>query len=157
MPKRLRKSPAVVGSGTRSRPDGLQEAHVLAQPLDVLDAGAAREQVVGLVQDVIGLVVREVTLEHIDAPIQCLGQAEGAHELVDQADAAQRRGLDAARDLVVEVPALPPPGPRSPTDAPRPDGRRFVPCALSVAAYRRPSLETLPVITYFGCCKPLNT
>ena len=55
---------------------------ILPQPLDVLDARAARHEVVGQIQDVIGLVIREVALEHLDVVVDSLCQAEVPYKLV---------------------------------------------------------------------------
>ena len=48
------------GVGDAVGPEGVEEDDVVASQLDVVEAGAVAEGVVGEVQDVIGLVVGEV-------------------------------------------------------------------------------------------------
>ena len=56
--KRRQKSPAVVGSGMRRGPEGVEVDLVVASDFEVLDAAAAGQEVVGDVQDVVALVSR---------------------------------------------------------------------------------------------------
>ena len=61
---------------------------VLAESLEVLEAVAASEHVERDVQDVIGLVVRQVELQQVQAPIDFIDQADPSRQLQHQADAA---------------------------------------------------------------------
>src|SRR5262249_1766554 len=74
--------------GDSGRSQGVEEDLILAAELDVLKAAAAGEDVEGDVQDVVGFVVGEVALEHV----------EGAVDLGDEVDllSQEEEGPDAA-------------------------------------------------------------
>src|SRR5690242_12999757 len=63
--KRRQKSPAVVGSGMRSAPEGVEIDLVVAPDLEVLQALSTGQEVIGDVQDVVALVVGLVPLEEV--------------------------------------------------------------------------------------------
>ena len=76
------------GVGDAVGPEGVEEDEVVASQLDVVEAGAVAEGVVGEVQDVVGLVVGEVELEQVEPLVDGLGQSELADHQMDGADAA---------------------------------------------------------------------
>ena len=86
--KRRQKSPAVVGSGSDGRPQAVEEHRVGAAGLDVLQARAAAQCVVGDVQHVVGLVVGAVDLEQLDRGVDLAGQADRLDQAGDHPDAA---------------------------------------------------------------------
>jgi hypothetical protein len=93
---RRQKSPAV------ARPEGVEEGGVVAAQLDVLEARAVAQGVVGDVEDVVGLVIREMGLEQVQALVDGLGQAESVGEHVDGPDAPVGDGPVPVRDVVVD-------------------------------------------------------
>ena len=56
--------------------------------LDVLQAGAPGDDVVGDVEDVIGLMVGQVPLEELQFLIDVLDEADAIHQTVNGADAS---------------------------------------------------------------------
>ena len=57
------------GIGNALGSEGIEEHLVVAADLDVLQATAAGQEVVGDVQDVVALEVRQVPLEQVEAPV----------------------------------------------------------------------------------------
>ena len=92
---RRQKSPAVVGSGIRTAPEGVEIDLVVAEQLEVLDAPAAGEDVEGDVQDVVGLVIGEVPLEQVEAVVDGGDQPGAAGDQEHGADAAGGQALGA--------------------------------------------------------------
>ena len=76
------------GVGNAARPQGIEEGVIVAAPFDVLKARAVAQGVVGDVEDVIGLVIREMNLEQVQTLVDGPGQAEAMGEPVDGSDAA---------------------------------------------------------------------
>jgi hypothetical protein len=101
--KRRQKSPAVVGSGRRRAPRGVEEDLVAAAEFQVLQTGAVAQGVVGEGQDVIGFVVGEVELQQVQAVVDGVDEAHVARQGVQGADAAAADGAGAVGDLIVDV------------------------------------------------------
>src|SRR5262249_1524242 len=53
--------------------DGVEKDFVLERQFDVLNAGAAAQRVVGEVEDVIGLVIRQVNLQQVEPLVDGAG------------------------------------------------------------------------------------
>jgi hypothetical protein len=86
--KRRQKSPAVVGSGSVG-PPGVEVDFVVAAHFEVLQALSTGQEVVGDVQDVIALVVRQVPLEQVEVPVDVLDQPQLPGQEVDGPDPAR--------------------------------------------------------------------
>ena len=84
-------------------PQGVEEDDVVASQLDVVEAGAVAQGVVGEVQDVVRLVVREVELEQVEPLVDGLGESELADQQLDGADAAAGDAAGLGGGLVVDV------------------------------------------------------
>ena len=80
------------GVGDAVGAEGVEEDDVVASQLDVVEAGAVAQRVVGEVEDVITLVVREVILEQVETFVDGLGQPEFPHEELNGADATAGDG-----------------------------------------------------------------
>ena len=91
------------GIGNALRPQGVEEGLVVAAQLDVFQAGAVAQSVVGNVQDVVRFVIRLMNQEHMQTPVDGLGQAELLHEQVKHADAATGNAVVAKRHVIVDV------------------------------------------------------
>src|SRR5512142_2202284 len=98
--KRRQKSPAV---GDAFGPQGVEEHLVVASDLDVLQAAATGQEVVGDVQDVVTLVIRQVPLQEVEVPVDGLDQSGHAGQEVDGPDAAECDDPCPLGDLVVDV------------------------------------------------------
>ena len=116
------------------------QRRVVAQAAQVLQPRASAQQVVGDVQHMVRLVVRQVPLQQRQPPVDLPGQPELRHQLPDHADAPVAHRVDPRPDLVAD-PARPehrarPGGPRPPRPGvPRlhlPPAPGTVPSALSV-------------------------
>ena len=122
------------------RPQGVHVGRVVAQAAQVLQPRAPARQVVGDVQHMVRLVVRQVPLQQRQPPVDLPGQPELGHQLPDHADAPVAHRVDPRPDLVAD-PARPehrarPGGPRPPRPGvPRlhlPPAPGTVPAALFV-------------------------
>src|SRR6185312_10241297 len=91
------------GVGDALGPQGVEVDLVVAADLQVLEAAAARQEVVGDVQDVVALEVRQVPLEQVEVLIDVPDQSEFPGQEVDGPDAAGRNAPDLLADLVVDV------------------------------------------------------
>ena len=100
--KRRQKSPSVVGSGMRRR-QGVEIDLVVAEPLEVLEASAAGEDVQRDVQDVVGLEIGEVSLQEVEAVADGGDQAGAAGDQQQGADAAGGQAVGAPPQFVVDV------------------------------------------------------
>src|SRR5262249_51976103 len=76
---------------------------VIAARLDVLQTGAVTQGVVGEVEDVIGLMKRQVDLEQVQARVDGVDQADVPGQGMDGADAAVGHAAAAVGDLMGEV------------------------------------------------------
>ena len=84
-------------------PEGVEVDLVVAADFEVLQAAAAGQEVVGDVQDVVALVIRQVPLQQVEVPVDVLDQPELPGQEVDGPDAAGCDGPDLLGDLVVDV------------------------------------------------------
>ena len=90
------------GVGDAPRSQHVEEGIVVAAEVDVLQAGAVAERVVGDVEDVVGLVVGEMDFQEVKALVNGLGQAELVCEHVESPDAAVGDGSVALGNIVVD-------------------------------------------------------
>jgi hypothetical protein len=74
-----------------------------APKFDVFQAGAVAQGIVGEVEDVIGLVVRQVDLEQVQAAVEGLGEAELAHQEVNGTNAPVADAPAAVADFIRDV------------------------------------------------------
>ncbi len=91
------------GIGDAVGAEGVEEDEVVATQLDVVEAGAIAEGVVGKVEDVIGLMIGEVVLEEVESFIDGLGQFEVLDQELDAADAAEGEAAGLVGDVIVDV------------------------------------------------------
>ena len=84
-------------------PESVHVRLVMAQPLEVIQAATARQDVVGDVQHMVRLVVRQVHLEQVEMPIDRRHQTDLLAEPVHQADASGAERPGPVGDLVVHV------------------------------------------------------
>ena len=82
---------------------GVEVGLVGAQPLEVLQARTARQDVVGEVEDVVGLEVGQVAFEQVQVAVDGVSQAELPHQEVEGAEAAAVEAAGLVADLVVDV------------------------------------------------------
>jgi hypothetical protein len=89
---RLSESSAEVASGggigDAACSENIEEGFIVATEFDVLKASAVAEGVVGDVENVIGLVIREMDFQEVKALVDGLWQTELVCQHVDDADAA---------------------------------------------------------------------
>ena len=101
------EAPAKIAGGGRigdaAGAEGVKENLVVAAQLDVLQTGAVAQGVVGEVENVIRLVIRQVNLEQVQSAIDGLGKFEFVDEQVHGADAAVAEAAATLADLVVDV------------------------------------------------------
>ena len=74
--------------GNAPRPQGVEEHFVVAPQFDVLQAGTVAQRVVGQVEHVVALVIRQVNLQQVQAAVDRLSQTELADQEHDRAQAA---------------------------------------------------------------------
>src|SRR5690606_1203176 len=91
------------GVGDAVGPEGVEVDLVVAAGLDVLQAATAGQEVVGDVQHMIALVVRQVACQEVEGPVAVRGQADFAGQQVDGPDAAGCDAPDLLGDLVADV------------------------------------------------------
>ena len=91
------------GVGDALGPEGVEVDLVVAPDFEVLEAAAAGQEVVGDVQDVVALVIRQVPLEQVEALVDVANQPELAGQEVDGPDAAGGDAPDLLGDLVVDI------------------------------------------------------
>ena len=83
------------------RAEGVHVRGVMPQPLDVLQPGPAAGHVVGQVQHVVGLVIRQVHLQQLQVGVDRLGQPEPGHQPMHGGDPAETGRVHVAADLVM--------------------------------------------------------
>lgn len=88
--------------GDRSSPERIEVVVVVAQELDVVERPAPAQDVVGDVENVIGLVIGPVLLEQHQPLVDQVGQTERLHEVVHDPDAAVRDGMSSAAEFEVD-------------------------------------------------------
>ena len=91
------------GVGDARDSQGVEVGLVGAESFEVLQARAARQDVVGEVEDVAGLEVRQVALEETQFAVDGVGQAELPHQELEGAEAARVQAAGLVADLVVDV------------------------------------------------------
>jgi hypothetical protein len=69
----------------------------------MLQPAAAGQQVVGDIQDVVALVIGQVPLEQVEAPVDVIDQAELPGQEMDGPDASGCDGPGPLGDLVVDI------------------------------------------------------
>jgi len=82
---------------------GVEEDDVVASPLDVVEARSIAQGVVGKVQDVVTLVVREMVLEQMESIVDRPGEPELVDEQLNGTDAPLGDGLGPGGGLVVDI------------------------------------------------------
>jgi hypothetical protein len=82
---------------------GVEVGLVGAEPFEVLQARAAGQDVVGQVEDVVGLEVWQVALEQVKFAVDGVGQAELPHQELQGAQAAGVQAVGLVADLIVDV------------------------------------------------------
>jgi hypothetical protein len=73
----------------------------VAQPLDILQPRAAAQHVVGQIQYVVGLVIRQMHLQQPQPFVDLFGKPELRHQPVHGADAAVAHGVRVRANLIV--------------------------------------------------------
>ena len=91
------------GVGDAVGAEGVEEDDVVAAQFDVVEASAITEGVVSKIENVIGFVVREVTLEQVETIVNGLDQSEFTDHQMNATDASARDGLGLVGDLIVDV------------------------------------------------------
>ncbi|MBE7456084.1 MAG: hypothetical protein HS102_05580 [Planctomycetia bacterium] len=89
--------------GDALRPEGIEVNLVVAPQFQIVQARAAAQTVVSDVQHVIGLVVRQMLLEQMQAAVDPLDQAGPQRQAVHQPDAALAQSPLFGRQFVVNV------------------------------------------------------
>ena len=83
--------------------EGVEVGFVVAEQFEVLQALAAGQEVVGDVEDVVGLEVRQVTLQQVQVAVDGIGQAQLPDQQVEGAEAAGAQTAGLVADLIVDV------------------------------------------------------
>ena len=91
------------GIGDAAGTEQVEEGVVVAAEVDVLEAGALTECVVGKVENVVGFVIGKVDFEQMKSLVDGLWQTELLDECVDGTDAAVDDGVVAVGNVVVDV------------------------------------------------------
>ncbi len=89
--------------GDAASADRVEEDLVVAAQLNVFEAGATTQGVVGEIEDVIGLVVGHVEFEQDQISIDGRGETEPVRQSMHGADPAMRDAAVALADFVVDV------------------------------------------------------
>jgi hypothetical protein len=82
---------------------GIEEDLVVAPQFEMLDAGTASQDVAGDGQDVIALVIRQLTLEHVAMLVDVADQPGALGQQVDGPDVARGHGTGSVGQFVVDV------------------------------------------------------
>jgi hypothetical protein len=85
------------------RPEGIEVDPVDAPDLEVFEAVAARQRVVGYVQDVVALVIPRLPLQKVEALVDIVDQSGLPGHEVDGSDAAGRDGPSPFGDLGLDI------------------------------------------------------
>ena len=91
------------GVGDAACAQGIEEDLIVAEQLQVLQAGASAERQIGQGQHMVGLVVGQVQLEQLEASVNGLREAETIGEGVDGSDAPNGESARAFGNLIVDV------------------------------------------------------
>ena len=104
---RLREPPAEVPRGRRIgdplRPKSVEIHLVVAAQLNVLQTRPSTQRVVGDVQHVVRLVVRQMHLEHLDSLVEGGDQPRASREQVHHPDPADPQSAISLRHVIVDV------------------------------------------------------
>ena len=84
----------------RARIQSVEEGCIVAAHFDVVEHPSTAQQVVGDVQNVIGVVVRLRLLDHAQLLVDLLRQPRRPHEMMNRPNAAARNRLRALGDLI---------------------------------------------------------
>src|SRR5207302_10971698 len=84
-------------------PQGVEVHLVVAADFEVLQAAAPGQEVVGDVQDVVALEVRQVPLQEVEAPVDVVDQPQLPGQEVHRPDPARCDGPGPVGDLVADV------------------------------------------------------
>jgi hypothetical protein len=76
---------------------------VVPQQLDILKHRATGQEVIGHIEHVVRLEVRQMPLEHVEFFVDGAGQPQTLGHQVDGADAATGQAMDFVRQLIVDV------------------------------------------------------
>ena len=91
------------GVGDAVGAECVEEDDVVASQFDVVEASAVAQCVVGEVQNVVTLVIREVVLEQVESLIDGLSEPEFPHEELNGPNAPAGDGLGLGGGVVVDV------------------------------------------------------
>ncbi len=91
------------GTGDAGRVESIEVDGVVAAQFKILDAGAAAHDVVGNIEDMIGLVIGHMHLEQVQTMIDGLGEAELLGHEMDGAEAAIADGTTAFAEFVMDI------------------------------------------------------
>ena len=101
-------SAIIAGGGGIGNPlgaEGVEKGRVVAAQFDVLEARAITEGVDGEVKDVVGIGVRQVQFEQMQALINGVAEADVLGEFMEQGDAAEGGAIDALIEFEMKVAA----------------------------------------------------
>src|SRR5262249_19036987 len=91
------------GVGGAEGAQGIEVDLVVAPQFEVFDARATGQEIEGDVQDVVGFVVGQVSLEDVEAGVDVTDQSSALRHQEHGADAASGEALDAVGQFVVDV------------------------------------------------------
>ena len=91
------------GVGDTLGPQGVEIVLVVAEQFQVLETGAADQDVVGEVEDMVGLVVGEVAFEQVEFGVDGVGEAQTLDQQQAGAQAAEASAANFVGDVVVDV------------------------------------------------------
>ena len=101
------ESPAEVPArgrvGNPPGPEGVEISLVVPQELQVLEPRAARQQVVGDVQNVVRLAIGQVNLQQVETVVDLAVETQPFHQQMHRADSTRGDRPSSIRDLVVDV------------------------------------------------------
>jgi hypothetical protein len=91
------------GIGSALGAEGVEKRGVVAAQFHVLETSAVAQGVDGEVENVIGIVIGELNLEHMQASIDGVNEADVEGEFVEQRDTAESGAIDAFVKFEVNV------------------------------------------------------
>src|SRR5205823_3113392 len=97
------KNPRRGRIGNTACAERIQEDLILAAQLQVLQAGAAAQGVVGQVEYVIGFMINHTNFEHVQTLVDGVDQANLTRQQMQGTDTAIGHGVDAVGNFVVDV------------------------------------------------------
>jgi hypothetical protein len=93
------------GIGNALGAERIEKGGVVAAQFDVLETRAVTESVDGEVEDMVGIGVRQVQFEHMQALIDGVDEANVLGEFVEQGNATKGETIDAVVEFEVEITA----------------------------------------------------